>query len=252
MASILLVVAKKAETNGLREELTALGHAVSVAPGSFYALTLLERNRPDVLIAWPDPGDMTAAELCAIVREDPAMAGVRLMIARPDARVVDAPADVPVVTPALSGGLARALARAIEPVPDPPATAPGGDAKPFGEKEGFRGPLETIRIENLVQMLAHSRRSGCLRIRLSSGESCAFFHDGRLVHALFGELSGEPAFHETILAATEDPKATFSFDRYDHHRFVEVPETITSRVDMILLEAAARLNSRQRQRKKEG
>ena len=63
VSTILLVATNSEETEEVRRELQPLGHEVTVAPGSFYALTLLERHRPDVLVAWPDVGEPPTDEL---------------------------------------------------------------------------------------------------------------------------------------------------------------------------------------------
>src|SRR5881397_3832170 len=62
----------------------ALGQAgidevLAVTSGSF-ALTTLERNRPDVIVSRAGVPDIDGYELCAIVRNDPSMTGVLFLL----------------------------------------------------------------------------------------------------------------------------------------------------------------------------
>jgi hypothetical protein len=58
------------ETLELCDELTRAGLYTQHAPSGLYALTMLERERPDLIVSKEDLGDMTGHELLEIVRED--------------------------------------------------------------------------------------------------------------------------------------------------------------------------------------
>jgi CheY-like chemotaxis protein len=58
------------ETLELCDELTRAGLYTQHAPSGLYALTMLERERPDLIVSCEDLGDMTGHELLEIVRED--------------------------------------------------------------------------------------------------------------------------------------------------------------------------------------
>src|SRR2546425_13185729 len=80
---------------------------LALTSGSF-ALTMLERNRPDLIVSRAGVPDIDGYELCAIVRKDPSMTGVRfLLLASPgdasDAMLEDKPdqtlaGDLPIPT----------------------------------------------------------------------------------------------------------------------------------------------------------
>jgi len=62
----------------------ALGQAgvsdvLAVTSGSF-ALTMLERNRPDLIVSRVGVPDIDGYELCSIVRKDPLMGGVLFLL----------------------------------------------------------------------------------------------------------------------------------------------------------------------------
>jgi CheY-like chemotaxis protein len=66
----LVVMDSSLETLELCDELTRAGLYTQHAPSGLYALTMLERERPDLIVSCEDLGDMTGHELLEIVRED--------------------------------------------------------------------------------------------------------------------------------------------------------------------------------------
>src|SRR5436309_780740 len=89
----------------------ALGQAgidevLAVTSGSF-ALTMLERNRPDLIVSRVGVPDIDGYELCAIVRKDPLMTGgLFLLLASPgDATAAPMLEPKPDPTPAAADGV---------------------------------------------------------------------------------------------------------------------------------------------------
>ncbi|MEM6794445.1 MAG: response regulator receiver protein, partial [Acidobacteriota bacterium] len=66
---ILLVDAGHAELSELAKQLRSAAR-VQVASGGLFALTLLERERPDAVLTRAHVGDMSGAELCGLVKKD--------------------------------------------------------------------------------------------------------------------------------------------------------------------------------------
>jgi CheY-like chemotaxis protein len=75
---ILLIEADPDRAAALAAALGGGATEVRIAPDGFYALTMMERERPDVVVAGGCVGGIGAGELGAIVRSDPMLAGVRL------------------------------------------------------------------------------------------------------------------------------------------------------------------------------
>ena len=72
------------DRNALGVLQAALGQAgfketAAVTSGSF-ALTMLERNRPDLIVSRVGVRDIDGYELCSIVRKDPSMKGVLFLL----------------------------------------------------------------------------------------------------------------------------------------------------------------------------
>ena len=81
MPRVILIDPDQASLGGLRAALEQAGirDVLAVASGSF-ALTMLERNRPDLIVSRAGVPDIDGYELCAIVRKDPLMTGVRFLL----------------------------------------------------------------------------------------------------------------------------------------------------------------------------
>jgi hypothetical protein len=242
--NVLLVATDPGETAPLRDELERRGHAVAVAPGSFYALTLLERNAPDLLVAWPDIGEPAAEELSAILAQDPATARVRLAVLCQDGHRPAVPRGVALIEAGPTAELATLLERLIHAPAGGPGDDPEAARRPAAEGGSLVGRLDTIQLVHLVQALAQLRRTGCLRVMFFTAESSTYFCEGRLLHATFGNLVAEEALTESLLEAEAQPGALFAFDRYDEERIGRVPRTIASRLESVLLEASAQIDER--------
>jgi CheY-like chemotaxis protein len=79
VTKILLIEADPDRAAALAAALSGGGATeVRIAPDGFYALTMMERERPDLIVAGGCVGGIGAGELGAIVRSDPTLAGVRL------------------------------------------------------------------------------------------------------------------------------------------------------------------------------
>jgi CheY-like chemotaxis protein len=134
---VLIVDPEPTRGPALMETLRTGGAEVTVAPSGSFALTMLERDRHDVVLSRARMDDMDGHELCAILKADPGTRDVRfVLVATPD----EAPADVTtaagvdlVLPPAMTGSaivplilrLVQANRAATAPaVAAPPAPAP--------------------------------------------------------------------------------------------------------------------------------
>jgi CheY-like chemotaxis protein len=130
---VLVVDSDSTRTPALSQTLKTGGAEVTVAPSGSFALTLLERNRHDVVVSRARLEDMDGHELCAILKADPGTRDVRfVLVAGPDEIV---PADstaagVDLVLPAAMTGSAivplilRLMRADRAPAAEPPASGP--------------------------------------------------------------------------------------------------------------------------------
>jgi hypothetical protein len=69
------------------------------------------------------------------------------------------------------------------------------------------GTLGLFSLVDLIQLLSGARRSGRLLVQHPKGDAKLYFEDGEIVHAIFGDLSGETA----VYALFADERGPFSF-----------------------------------------
>src|SRR5262245_27945688 len=72
IGKVVVVDASSAHREALATALLEAGYEVAVAPGGSYAVTMLEWERPDVVVCSAEIQDMDACELFALMRDEPA------------------------------------------------------------------------------------------------------------------------------------------------------------------------------------
>ena len=100
------------------------------------------------------------------------------------------------------------------------------------------GTLGLFSLVDLIQLLSGARRSGRLLVQHPKGDAKLYFEEGQIVHAIFGELSGETA----VYALFADERGPFSFA-------VGLPameRSIELRTQNLVLEAVRRLDEARR------
>jgi CheY-like chemotaxis protein len=137
---VLIVDPEPTRGPALMESLRTGGAEVTVAPSGSFALTMLERNRHDVVLSRARMDDMDGHELCAILKADPGTRDVRFVLVASPGEV---PADVTtaagvdlVLPPAMTGSaivplilrLVQANRAAAEPAAAAPPAAPEPEA----------------------------------------------------------------------------------------------------------------------------
>jgi CheY-like chemotaxis protein len=236
MARVLLIDPDRTARVALEQALEAAGitDVSGVTSGSF-ALTMLERDRPDVVVCRARMPDIDGWELCEIVRGDPALTGVRLVLfaAAADeapAGAVQAADRVLVGEPSADEivGEVRSL------LADVAASRP---AEPEDDGRGLRGSLAVMDLAEVAQAIGLGAKTGELVVTVGSDEGTLVFDHGRLVHAEFKRLRGEPAF-AALIAAAHRHRGWFRFDPRER----AVPRggrTIERSLESLLLSVAA-------------
>jgi CheY-like chemotaxis protein len=80
MAKVLLIDADWENLVALQKALAVAGYEVAVALSGSFALTMLEWDRPDVIVSLAENQDMDAYELCSIIRADPTTKGIPFLL----------------------------------------------------------------------------------------------------------------------------------------------------------------------------
>jgi hypothetical protein len=226
MPSILVVDPDRGSCTMLEQALSAAGYEVVTAPSAAFALTMLERERPDAIVTRTELPDLTGAELCAIVRSDPATETVPLALV--------GPLDVAGVLGQV--GQLAPLRRAAAPAPAPAPVVRMDGAE---DARALRGSLGVLDLTEVVQAIALSGKTGLLSLALAGGAGRIVFERGRIVHAEAGDETGERAFGG--LVARSGTSGTFAFEPCEAEAPAG-PRTIDRSVEQLLLTIAADLD----------
>jgi CheY-like chemotaxis protein len=208
---------------------------VTAVPSGSWALTKVESVRTP---------DIDGFELCAIIRSDPGLQGVRFLL------LADGPDEMP--EDPLQAGADRILVGDLEPAAiveeiQKLLAADGAerDAGPViaarPGRGGLRGSLGVMDIAEVTQAIALGAKSGQLTLSLAAGPGVIVFDRGRVVHAQFGRLVGEAAFAALAAAAHRESEATFSFNPLEGSR-PDVERTIERSLESLLLSTAQEID----------
>lgn len=96
--------------------------------------------------------------------------------------------------------------------------------------EGFSGALRQVSLPEVIQMECNCRHSAILEIRNPEITGQIYLRDGNIIHAMVGDLTGEPAFYRLLALRGGE---------FDVKPFVPPSrQTIESRWEHLLMEAA--------------
>jgi CheY-like chemotaxis protein len=212
---------------------------VAAVPSGSFALTMIERDRPDLIVSRARVSDIDGFELCSIVRSDPALSGVLflLLLAGPEE---DVPAgalgegpDRVLVGEFTTGTIVSEVVSLLRPevvvaaVPD--------------AAQSLGGSLGIMDLPDLTQAIALGGKTGTLVLTLGAGPGLIVFERGRIVHAEFEGLGGERAFTALVAAACRQGGGSFVFNPLEAPG-PELPRTITRPVKQLLLDTAAEID----------
>jgi len=254
-AKVLIVDADPAKLQALRAALTTAAYHVTSATSASFALTTLERDRPDLIVSGNRTEDMDGVEFCSIIRSDPTTHDIPFLLLSGPTRptpwaVAQAGVDMLVagdfvVSTVLDriAKLLRHVAPQAEPgLPPPPlpprVTVPRAEA---GTRT-FEGSFGVLDLTEVTQAIALGGKTGRLSLRLAAGEGSLLFDSGRVVHAEFASRTGESAFAAMVSAAQSDPEGTFRFKPAAELPADSGPRTIQKSVDQLLISIASEID----------
>jgi len=258
-AKVLIVDADPAKLQQLKTALTTAAYRVTSATSASFALTTLERDRPDLIVSGNRTEDMDGVEFCSIIRSDPATHDIPFLLLSGPTRptpwaVAQAGVDmlvagdfiVSTVLDRISKLLRHVAPQAepgLAPPPPPPLPLPPRVTVPRAEAGArtFEGSFGVLDLTEVVQAIALGGKTGRLSLELEAGEGWLLFDSGRVVHAEFDSRSGESAFAAMVGAAQTDPEGTFRFKPAAEPEG-GAPRTIQKSVDQLLLSIASEID----------
>ncbi len=226
----------------LKDSFTLSGFEVQVEDSALYAMTLLERSRPEVIVSTASLSDLSGKEFYDMVRSDPQLALVPFVllddVSSPNTGDLDLilPLDTPVAEVVRSAyKLILELTR---------KTYISEPTNPVAQ-HGIQGQLGDISLFELAQWLAKSAKTGRLRVEIEGSSASWLFTKGQLIHAEFAGKSGEDAVLHLLLQAENQQKGHFRFEPLTEADFFLEPVTIRKSTDQLLLSLAVEMDHRQ-------
>jgi CheY-like chemotaxis protein len=256
-AKVLIVDADPAKLQTLKAALTTAAYQVTSAASASFALTTLERDRPDLIVSGNRTKDMDGVEFCSIIRSDPTTRDIPFLLLSGPTRptpwaVAQAGVDMLVagdfvVSTVLDriSKLLRHVAPQSEPgLSPPPPPLPPRVTVPRAEAgtRTFEGSFGVLDLTEVTQAIALGGKTGRLSLELTAGEGWLLFDSGKVVHAEFASRTGESAFAAMVSAAQSDPEGTFRFKPAAELPAGSGPRTIQKSVDQLLLSIASEID----------
>jgi len=190
-----------------REGFEVLQHRVAS-----YALTMIEWNRPDIILCATELREMSAFEIVPVLRGDPKTANIPLMALgnRAEKGPLEAyragcddyidrrrnPAEI--VTHI------RAFLRSSRHGFQPTEMIPTVETS-------LTGNLAHLDLPGIIQMLDQSKQTGALHVNAGEIDAVLFFDSGEIHHAECGKLSGEEAVMQIIKDCQRTGTGTYKF-----------------------------------------
>jgi DNA-binding response OmpR family regulator len=254
MPRILVIDADRDSLQSLQRALGEAGFTdVAAVPSGSFALTMIERDRPDLIVSHATIPDIDGFELCSIVRSDPALGNILFLLL--------VGADVELPEGALETGPDRCLVgefnadtivaevksllsrlpQVAEPAAAPAAAATTEAAAAPDEAGTLRGSLGVMDLPDVAQAIGLAAKTGQLAVALAAGPGSVVFERGRVVHAEFGALKAEAAFAALVVAAHGDAAGTFCFTPLEEVS-PSIARSMDRTIEQLLLSVAAEID----------
>ena len=98
------------------------------------------------------------------------------------------------------------------------------------QQSGFRGMLRQVGLQDVIQMECLGRNSSILEVQDRQMTGRIYIEDGRIIHAVAGEIKGEPAFQKLLSLAG----GSFQLQHFEP----PTERTIEGQWEFLLMEAA--------------
>jgi CheY-like chemotaxis protein len=223
----------------LKDSFSLSGFDVQVEDSALYAMTLLERNRPDVIVSTASLSDLSGAEFFEMVRSDPQLSLVPFVLL--DDSALSPKSDLDLVLP-LDTPVAEVVRSAYKLILElTRKTYIFEPANPIAQ-HGIQGQLGDMSLFELAQWLAKSTKTGRLRVEIEGDSASLLFNNGQLIHAKYAGKSGEDAVLHLLLQAENKKKGHFHFEPLSEADFFLEPVTIRKNTDQLLLSLAIEMD----------
>ena len=255
---VLALIAERQQGRALGERFYArFGDKLDmhVLPDAFSATEMLARFNPELLICAAKVGTMKGTDFHAFIRRDAKFRQTAFILLDSAAKdKLTSPLSAALHTYAPPEEVLRAAFKLMvgsgklrdtrqdsreQTLINTPLRASGRPDQVSSAKAS--GSFEVLTLFDLVTSLTQKKNSGTLLLRLGLTNATLVLDEGRLVHARFGNLSGEAALISSFLAAESDPDAHYEFVK-DSPPLPKEAYTLHAPVQELLLTVAVKLD----------
>lgn len=228
---VLVVDADEATRFALAEAISARGHAVTAATDGRTGLQAAVETSAEVVLVDRDIKVFDIRTFLDVLRDNPRTnRAAVLVMGQGDLAhlaVIDGRAE-PIVKPFHPVEIANRVDGIVRRMREP------------SREPELRGDLSQVALWDLLQVFATSQRTGRLRVETEGASGDLYVREGRVVDATQGASTGEKAFYRIV-----------GFERGTFHfvpGLTRGNSTITAGTEMLLMEAARRLDETRRVR----
>jgi CheY-like chemotaxis protein len=241
---VLLLIADPNRAKALDVHFSSLGFKCEIMSDALYALTALERDRPDLIVCDSDAGGMSGQEMHEIIRSEPHLKAVVFVLLDATARL-SGPLDLMLPSDAPADEIATATRTTLVNLGrlDPDALEKG-QLRASSNDPRLTGTFEVLSLFDLIVSLTQGRKSGDLCIQLAAAEAKVTIQAGRVTHATYQGKVGEDALLLTFTAVEEDQGAEFVLRGLNASDLAV--STINTPIDQLLLKVAVGMDHRKR------
>ena len=193
---VLIVASRPQEALGLHDGFNQAGFEVQVEHSGLFALTLIERSRPDVVVSSTQLSDMSGQDFYELVRADNSLSLVAFLLIS-DQPLTDKTLLDATVLP--GNRISTYVKTAYQLILEVARITQSGYQREESSNETFRGVLGDINLMELTQWMARSQKTGRLKVAFENTSGTLLFSSGQVVHASLGEKSGEDAVLHLLL-----------------------------------------------------
>lgn len=237
----LIMTAQPQMGKALQESFEPSGFEVQVESSALYAMTLLERNRPDVIISTEKLSEMDGVDFYSMVREDPQLALVPFVLLSSSGQENLGDLDTVLPKETRPSDVVRTAYKLILDLTRKTFEIPASG--PPVRTSTIQGQLGDISLFELAQWLAKSVKTGRLTVELMGGlQATCLFIKGQLRHAEFAGRRGEDAVLHLLMQSEDKKQGKFDFEPLKESDFSLEPVTIRKTTDQLLLSLAVQLD----------
>ena len=217
------------------------GISCQLADGGFYALTMLERDKPDAIISSYDVFDMSGSDFYEIVRSDESLAETAFILMGAEKAELSQVNDLTLDETSKPVEIVTALQdlkKSKQAVPK--STMPR--AMVFPKSPQISGTLEVLTLFDLMMSLNQNKHSGKLYLRINEEEAIVVLRQGEISHAEISHFVGEAALIQIFLRSEDSNDTEFFFERLEDQQDLEVFRSIKLSSKELLFKVAVELD----------